>query len=40
MTIFRGYLKGALRQRAVIILYLVIFLGLGTLMTMSLDETG
>ena len=38
MTIFRGYLKGALRQRAVIILYLVIFLGLGTLMTMSLDE--
>lgn len=39
MTVFRGYLKGALRQRTVICLYLVIFLGLGTLMTMSMDET-
>lgn len=38
MTIFRGYLKGAIRQRAVIILYLIIFLGLGTMMTMSMDE--
>ena len=38
MTIFRGYLKGAIRQRAVIILYLIIFLGLGTMMTMSMEE--
>ena len=38
MTVFRGYLKGALRQRNVIILYLCIFLGLGTLMTMTMDE--
>ncbi|MFR3030960.1 MAG: ABC transporter permease, partial [Blautia sp.] len=38
MTVFKGYLKGALRQKIVILLYLVIFLGLGTLMTMSMDE--
>lgn len=38
MTVFRGYLKGALRQKMVILLYLVIFLGLGTLMTMSMEE--
>lgn len=38
MTVFRGYLKGALRQRAVIILYLVIFLGLGTVMTWSMEK--
>lgn len=38
MTVFRGYLKGALRQKAVIILYLIIFLGLGTIMTWSMDE--
>ena len=38
MTIFSGYLKGAIRQRAVIILYLIIFLGLGTMMTMSMEE--
>lgn len=38
MTVFRGYLRGALRQKAVIILYLAIFLGLGTLMTMTMDE--
>lgn len=40
MTVFKGYLKGALRQRSVILLYLLIFLGLGTLMTMSMDESG
>ena len=38
MTIFKGYLKGAVRQRTVIFLYLIIFLGLGTLMTLSMDE--
>ena len=37
MTVFKGYLKGALRQKIVILLYLVIFLGLGTLMTMSME---
>ena len=40
MTVFKGYLKGALRQKTVICLYLVIFLGLGILMTMSMDENG
>ena len=38
MTVFKGYLKGALRQRTIIILYLVIFLGLGMLMTMTMDD--
>lgn len=38
MTVFRGYLRGALRQRAVIFLYLAIFFGLGTFMTLSMDE--
>lgn len=40
MTVFKGYLKGALRQKTVICLYLVIFLGLGILMTMSMDAPG
>ena len=39
MTVFKGYLKGALLQKTVICLYLVIFLGLGILMTMSMDES-
>ena len=38
MTIFKGYLKGALRQKTIIILYLVIFLGLGMLLTMTMDD--
>ena len=38
MTVFKGYLKGIIRQRVVIILYLCIFLGLGVLMTLSMDD--
>ena len=39
MTVFKGYMKAALRQKFVIILYLCIFLGLGTMMVLSMDET-
>ena len=38
MTVFKGYLKGIVRQRVVIILYLFIFLGLGVIMTLSMDD--
>ena len=37
MTVFKGYLLGAVRQRAVIILYIAIFLILGVVMTQSMD---
>lgn len=38
MTVFKGYLLGALRQKAVILLYLAIFLVLGMLMTRSMEN--